>query len=476
MRGPWLDEFWSLFFITNEKTLHDSFWRHWITDANPPLFSFINFSINKILTISVIEGRLFNFIPLAFAGVYLSALWLVSNRQRGFIFIFSISISYCYYTIFYFVEFRSYFSGMVFFAILLVCLTRLSQDDPLSRWDCILTWAGLIISLGVCLNIHYVTAVMATITVAISAFDQLARGKTRIFLAFALIGVSLASPLIIFAIVQKSFIEQVTSNYWITTTTSDALWIIIRLIAKTVIGNFVLFAAAGLFFAIYFLSIRRQKQEKQQIPAIEIRQAILWMASSLSGATVMLIINFNVPVIQERYMLPLAVLALASASIVAANITVGKKFLVGLLMANGFITVAAAGYYVGSKKHWNASAALINTHISICPGSRIFPVMLDPIYTDDDHAQRQAAFQEMAKKWRFQIQNLNSNATPALHKPCPDLLWVEHFFSSSDYSDAELKLQFVKALPEFRGCQFAIERAGNASGLIAVTSKCEDTP
>jgi hypothetical protein len=465
LRGPWLDEFWSLFFAADGLTLPEAFRTRWVLDVHPPLFSFLSFSVGKLMPLSVHEGRLLNLIPVVLSGAFLWAFWIRNPAERAFIAIFAISVLSSAFSIQLFSEFRSYFSGMIAFAVLLVCLKSLVEEEAPTGADRLLLWSGLIVSLGACLNLHYITAVITTITVAATGVVLLARGLPRRCLALFATGFLLGLPLVGFALVQRAFLTTTVEDFWIHTTTIGALVVLLKVLSKTLAGAFLVFAAAG----VTLLFPQRGDRDPSG-PSDDVRASVLWLASAVVSFLVLLAINARVPIMQDRYLVPIAVLLIASASAYASSRIAGSRMLSSLLLANGVVTLAVVGLLIGSRGGWNGSARLVSRHVAECPTSRVFAVMLGEERVPNAPENRQLAFAAVAGHWGFPIRPVNDASAPSPSGACPDIVWAEHFHPSRPYSDDELGSVITSILPKFEPCQLSIETVG--SGIVALAERC----
>lgn len=213
--GPWFDEFWTRFFSDPSISFRSAFADRWVADVHPPLFSFLAWLTAQFGRLPIEQARMLNLIPLALLTLYLVLLTKAEPRERAFVTIFAISLGSSAFFVDYFIEFRSYFTGLCAFAgltVTLVAQDRRAADEE--RNATALTWSGYAVTLIVCLNIHYLTSAMTVVMVAVFGIAAAVRGDWRRFVIYLVTGALAVAPFIAFVAYQWTTIQRISKDYW----------------------------------------------------------------------------------------------------------------------------------------------------------------------------------------------------------------------------------------------------------------------
>ncbi len=92
-RGPWLDEFWSLWVSDDAISFESILKTRWLVDVHPPMFPAFVYAASKLIPLNIISGRFFNLIPLLLSAAFLTYVFVIDRRMRQFLFLFSLTIA-----------------------------------------------------------------------------------------------------------------------------------------------------------------------------------------------------------------------------------------------------------------------------------------------------------------------------------------------------------------------------------------------
>ncbi len=169
-RGPWLDEFWTLWLSKHDVSLAEAVKNRWLIDVHPPFFTGMNWLVQTWAGDSIVGRRLMNFIPLLASLLLSAALCKRYPNAKNFIVVCVIMIATSPVFSYNMTEIRSYFTQICCMTSLIVCLYALLILENGARIrDNRLLAAALVVLIFLGLNIHYVTTVVATSIVAAAA-------------------------------------------------------------------------------------------------------------------------------------------------------------------------------------------------------------------------------------------------------------------------------------------------------------------
>lgn len=459
--GPWFDEFWTRFFSDPSVGLWTAFSQRWIADVHPPLFSFLQWLSAHIDRLPLEQARLLNLIPLALATIYFVLVAKVEPRARAFIAILSISIGSCAFCVGYFTELRSYFTGLCAFAALTVTLAV--QDRRMRegvRANSLLLWCGFAVTLAVCLNIHYLTAAMTIVLVAIFGIAAAVGGDRRRFVIYLASGTLACVPLVAFFLYQRDMIELITKDYWLKTSFVMSASMIAGAIASPVWG------VQGLLALVWVAAIVLLLRSKEK-PRIHPITVILLLAV-IAEILLLLAYAWATSAMIERYLIPLSVLSAALLSSALSRRIYETPWLLAI-----FATMSLASAVMASLPHWNdprwdEAARYLSTRQKSCPGARIVPMQQNlSDHTPNTVENYNEAYGYMAQKWGLTLGNVDE-PSPRPATECPDYYWADHFFAAGKSTDA-LLAQFSARFPGLNGCKVEVTTFAALSAVFAVS-------
>lgn len=86
-RGPWLDEFWTLWLSRHDVPLMAAVRERWLIDVHPPFFTGMNWLVQTWAGNSIVARRLMNFLPLVASLLLTTTLCRRYPNNRKYIII-----------------------------------------------------------------------------------------------------------------------------------------------------------------------------------------------------------------------------------------------------------------------------------------------------------------------------------------------------------------------------------------------------
>lgn len=445
--GPWFDEFWSLYFADPSVGLGEAFRLKWTHDVHPPLFSFLSWVASWLGLPRTLEaGRMLNFLPLAVSALYLAAVWRYNRKDRPFLATFMpAGIALGQFTA-AFVEYRSYFTGMVAFMMLLVSLKRLerSTEDPLQGQNRTLIWTGQIVSLAICLNIHFVTALLAMALVGTFAFAALWRGDRRLFLGHLLTGIACCLPLAATTATQWGYLSSTSQNFWLKTTQDSAMMFIVHSVLSPLGQNAVMRIAWPGALALRILTRQRRKEDD--------RYAAILMISILFITPLILSYTAATGALTGRYLAPISLIVLAAMAAVTAQAM--RAYALGqvlFLIACATVTIQMS-LETARSQQWNEAVSFLAERQKACPGARIIPMRATlQDATANVEANYTMAYAYLADRWHMRVGALDSMPASPRDPACPDYFWGDNQFAGNR-TETTLRQVLLRRFPQLDGC------------------------
>ncbi|SON57989.1 putative membrane protein [Hartmannibacter diazotrophicus] len=468
-RGPWMDEFWSLYLSSPELSTSDAFWTRWALDVHPPLFSMLLHLSQSALDLSIVTGRMLNTTPAALTALFFLTLALVDKSQRKFLLVYSILVLSCWAFIRYFPEFRSYFSALCSFAILIACLKRIdATEEPLSGINGTLVWAGFAASLAFCINLHYIVAFITVVTVAVFGIGFALRRHWKLFWTLAVLGTLSVAPLLAFFIAQRQFLEHMAETFWLNVGTLEALVLLSKFFLVIASGSAIATLVALVRLPSIFMTGVRQSIADDP----EVRFALMLIVAMVIAIAAVLVVNVERPIVQARYMLSLGLLQLALVATLSSSLILQSRLLLGLVFLNSAVSILYQGHEVGSEKQWYSSAEIIKHQLALCPASRVHPERGE-IFGDANYANvKELAYHYTARHAGFPIDDLDTPITASPAAQCPPIVWAEHYFDLEDRTDEDLREKILPSVGVNGTCaRSKVYRA--ESGVVIVLDPSE---
>lgn len=439
-RGPWLDEFWTLWLSKHDVPLADAVRNRWLIDVHPPFFTGLNWLVQTWAGDSILIRRFMNFIPLLASLLLAAALCRRYPNTRNFIivcvFLIVTSPAFSYNM----TEIRSYFTQICCMTSLIVCLYALMALDREERIrDHRFLAVSLFCLILLSLNIHYVTTVVATSIVATSGLCMLVRRQWNWFLLLLSAGLVASVPLMAWFITQTSFLDQISGTFWIKVTFPVAVKTLIAQIVKSFGFNLAVLVSLGLLIS-GLLQRRRDDGAtvdhlRSEIDPPDVGPGhtlfIIALSAGLACAAVLLLaVNIKHPhLFVARYLSAIALTAIAIVAALIVNIVRQRRLLFGLLLLNGALVYGVVVISHALDHGWDSAASVIQAQKGQCTSSQIFAAEYPANYVVPNQDQViDWAYHLEAARYGFPVQVLKSRSRLDLSdgERCPAILWIDH--------------------------------------------------
>ncbi|MCJ2017362.1 hypothetical protein MKK84_07985 [Methylobacterium sp. E-065] len=459
-RGPWLDEFWTLWLSKHDVPLTAAVRERWLIDVHPPFFTGVNWLVQTWAGDSILVRRLMNFLPLIASLLLATALCRRYPNNGNYIIICSFMIVTSPVSSYNMTEIRSYFTQICCMTSLIICLYTMMtlSRDALIR-DHRLLAVSLFLLILLALNIHYVTTVVATSIVATSGLCMLVRRQWNWFFLLLAAGLVASVPLMAWFITQTAFLDQISGTFWIKVSLPIALKTLIAQIVKSFGFNLAVLAALAILLA-NLLQMRRTGG----VTADRVRSEIdppgvgtghtLFVIAMIAGlacaAALLLAVNIKHPhLFVARYLSSIALTTIAIVAALIVNVVRQRRLLFTLLLLNGALIYGITVISHALDRGWDSAASLIQAQKNQCASSQVFATEYPANYVVPNQDQViDWAYHVEAARYGFPVQVLTSRAPLDLSQGerCPAILWIDHI-DWSEFPDPVTLGAITKRLP-----------------------------
>ena len=418
-RGPWIDEFWTLFATDPSLTLGDEIRTRWLTDVHPPLSFLLSRGAAEMLGGNIDVLRLQNLPAL----LLLVGFFLYADRQwrgsRRFVMIYGVLVFSSYFSTGYFAEFRSYYWQFVASVCLFGCGYALLREDLVGGAREWVTAGGVLLCSALALvNLHFIAALLTAITLGGMAAIAMLQRRTRLALEFCGIGIVAGLPLAATLWVQAPYLMGASGKaFWITTGPLEATGILAGSVAKGI--GLSVAACALATWAVWSGQVRRRA---------DLLIGIGFISIAVTGAALLLAINSFRPVVVDRYLLVCSAAICCGLAILCQDIAFSLRYAFMAILINAALFLGIAGNKLVGEARWNASAAAIGAQVAACPSTDVtafaypFPGTLkneDAVFT--------MGYRYLARRYGFTVHVAEpGQAAPKPGSGCPTLIWTEH--------------------------------------------------
>ncbi|MFO1158656.1 MAG: hypothetical protein U1E60_07440 [Reyranellaceae bacterium] len=421
LRGPWLDEFWTLRLSDSSDGVRALVRDGWMRDTHPPVFNAWATLLGSIGVSSIASGRIVSNL-LAAGLMSLAALRFGRRRpdQAGFaaaLLLLTLSLPQAMDA---FVTYRSYFWQMAAMATLAIVARHVAstRHDLALRDDLEIALIAVVAS-GASIGLHYVGGLFGALLSGAIVVCALVRGLRRwailVFAAAVLSGLFMLAM----ALVQAPHWLAELDHSWIDTPLLAAFVVPLTLGGAALWHNPVVFA--GLW--------------KHPRRLVEGDRPYLFVIAGSLAASIALVLALHavMPIVIDRYLFAVPVMVCALMAAPAARLA-GNRPMFALL---AFVSVAATAVTLaddGIKPLWRENAQVIAEIVRECPSTRVYAASgwaLGPA-AETLAARREdpvfaRAYRALAEQHGYTVsfigQSSGARATPGR---CPVLLWVEH--------------------------------------------------
>jgi hypothetical protein len=431
LRGPWLDEFWTLELSDASRGLPALIRDGWMRDAHPPIFNAWATLLASLGITSIPAGRLVS--NLLAAGLMILAAFRLSRRtpgQAGFaaaLLLLTLSLPQAVES---FALYRSYFWQMTAIVTLALVARHVAATTADLDWRRDLDLAAIaVLAAAASIGVHYVGALFGGLLAGAIAVCAFARGLRR-WAALVLATAALSSLFVLASVaLQMPSWAAEFDHRWIDLPGLAALGVLASLAAAPLWLNPV--PLVGLWPG------RGQGQRKGIRDASQTWFLAIVGIVLVAGMAIVLAAHAFQPIVVDRYLFAVPVLVSAMLAVPAARLA-RDRWLFGLLTLVAVVGAARPMIEGGIRPLWRENARTIATIVAGCPTTQVYAASgwaLGPA-AQTRMARREdpvfeRAYRSLAEPWGYPVhfigqlggQNGSARATPGA---CPVLLWYEH--------------------------------------------------
>ena len=425
LRGPWLDEFWTLELSDSRNGLPALIREGWMRDAHPPVFNAWATLLASLGITSIPAGRLVS--NLLAAGLMILAAVRLSRRtpgQAGFaasLLLLTLSLPQAME---YFAVYRSYFWQMTAIGTLALVARHVAATKADLDWRRDLDLAAIaVLATAASIGVHYVGALFGGLlagAIAVCAFMRGLRRWTALVLATAALSTLFVAASV--ALQMPSWAVEF-DHVWIDLPGLAALGVLASLAVAPLWLNPVPLAG--------FWPGRGRgpgKRDPSQTWFVAMLGVVL-----VAGVAIVLAVHVFQPIVVHRYLFAVPVLVSALLAVPAAWIA-RDRWLFGLLALVAVVGAARPMIETGIRPLWRENARTIATIVAGCPTTQVYAASgwaAGPAF-ETRMARREdpvfeRAYRSLAAPWGYPVHFIGQNglmhATPGA---CPVLLWYEH--------------------------------------------------
>ncbi|MBN9089108.1 MAG: hypothetical protein J0J01_19545 [Reyranella sp.] len=421
LRGPWLDEFWTLELSDSRHGLLALIQDGWLRDAHPPLFNAWATLLAALGIDSIAAGRLVS--NLLAAGLMLLAARRLARRMpgpAGFTAALLLLVLSLPPAIEAFATYRSYFWQIAAMTILVLVARHVAwaRADLDLRRDAEMA-AIAAMATAASIGLHYIGGLFGGLLAGAIALSAHRRGLRR-WAHLMLATTALASGLIA-AMVLLQFPNWAAEfdHSWINLPGLQALGVPASLALVAIAHN-------PLAFAGLRLGPAGRNAAERRFLAMVGGALVVGVALILAG-------HAFKPIVVERYLCAVPVLVSALMAVPAARL-VRTPRLFGLMALVSMAAAVGPLVHSGIKPLWNEDARAIASIVAGCPTTRIYAVSgwaLGPAAGTRTARREDPVFERayrlLAERHGYSVGYIGRNGTAhATPGPCPVLLWYEH--------------------------------------------------
>lgn len=483
-RGPWLDEFWTLWFSQRDVPLGQILKERWLADLHPPLFSALHWIAEPWAGDSIFRHRLLNLLPLTFVVAFVLFVTLRFPRHAGTVAAMLLVWLAVATTGEYLAESRSYFSQMSVVLVLagsVVVIAHQGSDYQRSRDWPLASWT--FVSIAVAFSLNYLAAAVAGFLLLAFGAHLWLTGRRRWFWLLFFGSLVCMVPVAVFVLVQKAVLAEASDAYWVTTSFHDALTTFRRVIRRALEVNELALLVAGLsILGTVLFAFRGRRQGGEGIPAQSLLPSLertdlaliaVLSTALLSFAALLLAAHLRQPIVTGRYLLAWQILLMAALAVAGSPLWRRYPMLLVLLAVAAVWHQTSTAERVRHELRWNGSLQLLQSQIAACPESEIYAVRFPrPSLMRNEVEVRRWGHEHLAAWNDIRLQFLDTDDRPVL-KPtdgqCPTLVWLEHvnWRSISRHADAQSVLRVAGVGSEGFDLEHAVVRVSD-TGIVLV--------
>lgn len=426
LRGPWLDEFWTLELADTSKGLSALVWDGWLHDAHPPVFNAWATLLGSLGIASIPAGRLIS--NLLAASLMILAAFRLSRRragspglQAGFAAALLLLVLSLPQAMESFAIYRSYFWQIAAIGTLALVARHVAAVTTDLDWRCDVDVAAIaVLATAGSIGIHYVGALFGGLLAAAIAVCAFVRGLRR-WAGLMLATTALSSLFVVASIaLQMPNWAAEFDHSWIDLPGLAALGVLGSLAAAPLWLNPV--PLVGLWLA------RQGARDASQAWFVGMIGMVLAV-----GMAIVFAVHLVQPIVVDRYLFAVPVLMCALLAVPAARIY-RDRWLFGLLALVAAVGAARPMIETGIRPLWRENAIMIAKIVAGCPTTQVYaasgwalgPAAATRMARREDPVFERA-YRSLAASAGFPVRFIGQNGS-ARARPgtCPVLMWYEH--------------------------------------------------
>jgi hypothetical protein len=446
-RGAWMDEYWTLWLVQQDMSLPDILRSRWLVDFNPPLFSFVHWLAEPMLTESIVLHRLLNLFPFAWVFIFLGLFARKYRASLPFLFVFATLLFAFPLSIQTFAELRGYFTQICVFYVLLGSLIAIHEDGNDITWrNGGTAYAVVLANVAIAFNLHYVSALLAGLIVATFLVLSYLNNQRRWAIALSGTAAAAVVPLVVFYLAQRQFLDQASSTFWI----SSSLWGAtgqFRASTMQALGNspmafLVLLAAIAIWCGAAVrrwtsVAIPRVFHDDFAVgfalPSSRRRMLALLALASVVFIAAMLALHARQPIVIARYLVTFQVVVIAALALVVADALMRSRAMYWLFLAPALLTIGIQGFATQKQPRWDDSAAMVSRLLSQCPTSAVYAAEFPrKTFLRNETEVIRWAYRRHGRLFGFEVVDADvrsgrlAEIEAGTQAECPAVLWIEN--------------------------------------------------
>ncbi|WP_439815363.1 hypothetical protein [Zavarzinia sp. CC-PAN008] len=455
-RGPWYDEFWTLWLADSQVALGQAVSERWLKDPNPPLFVALVRLVDPWIPREVEVRRLLNLVALP---PVLGLAWMIWRHQpalRRILVVFAILSASSHYAITTLPDHRSYFLQFCMACLFFLAWLALEAEGgrgPLRRT----ALAALAVATVLIVNLHTIAGVQALAILAVWWLVLVARHQWGLAMALVVIGLAAVLPQALVMLAQWDLVSALADDFWAAPTgLATALERLARAMGQgmglNLVGIMLVLAAGVLRFgggpapqAKPGLLGALQARGDGGLP---VRRLLLVQGLGILAAVgAMLVLNLRTPILIDRYLLLAGVAAAAFLAVAGQAVLTANWLAFGLFLLNAAAVAGHLHWQVAGDGRWRDTARVIQAEVAACPATRVIgrvvPVdLLRPLGVLQDDRVRDG-MDYMARDGGFEYAQPIGRDLDVIAPPgaCPLVIWsenVNHFVARRDPRAADV--------------------------------------
>ncbi|GAA0285478.1 hypothetical protein GCM10009127_29020 [Alteraurantiacibacter aestuarii] len=441
-RGPWYDEFYTLYAADPGLGFADALVQRWLPDNHPPLYYALSWASGWLG--EAVEARRFinlGILLMAAFALFLLGQWRPEFRRVGLL--YAIALVSLDPAVLQVAQLRSNFLAYASAAVLVAALTVIA--NPASPKPVRRDWTFLGIALAIAFNVHLTaTVICAAVGAAFGVWILLRRDWPQ-SIGLVITGLIAALPFIILIAMQFGRMEENTRVFWIPGGFDAARWALENELVGWAGDNIALTVVGAM--GIGYL-VQAAVRERQLPPEFQLVLALA--AGAALATTILLAVHMWRPIILGRYLVALAPL-IAMILAVGASVILGRvnallrlAAIATMLMIMG-LSLSQKLDMVRALPSWNGTAGRIAEISRQCPDTIVHPALdwnrptmdLPPA---DNRRVMPMAYRLMAQRHDFSVED---EASRRMSADCPTVFWAEHVAGQQD-GQAEITARLLQ--------------------------------